>query len=56
MLVGHTPHLARLASLLLTGDPEGDFIDFSMGGVACLRREGDRWRLRWLITPEAAQE
>lgn len=53
MLVGHLPHLARLAALLLTGDQEKSVIDFQMGGVVCLRRrEGGPWAVAWMLLPE----
>jgi phosphohistidine phosphatase len=53
MLVGHLPHLGRLASLLLCGSPDARAMDFRMGGVACLRRyEDGTWRLQWMVVPE----
>ena len=54
MLVGHLPHLARLASLLLAGDPAAVPIRFAPGAVACLTREDDGWALEWLVTPALA--
>jgi phosphohistidine phosphatase len=51
MLVGHLPHLERLSSLLLTGDPEGAIISFRMGAIVCLEKE-DKWRIKWILTPE----
>lgn len=51
MLVGHLPHLERLASLLLCGDPETDMVRFFNGGIVCLEG-GDRgWTVRWAIPP-----
>jgi phosphohistidine phosphatase len=38
MLVGHLPHVAGLASLLLTGDPERSVIEFRPGGLVALDR------------------
>lgn len=55
MLVGHLPHLSRLASLLLTGDGEPEIIAFRSAGVVCLSRENGAWRLRWCLTPELAE-
>jgi len=53
MLVGHLPHLSRLASLLLAGDETKDVIAFSMGGIVCLERDQQRrWTIRWMITPD----
>jgi phosphohistidine phosphatase len=53
MLVGHLPHLPRLASLLLTGDTEVEPVYFRNGGIICLNRHPDnRWTVDWIITPE----
>ena len=53
MLVGHLPHLAKLAALLLTGDQEKSVINFKMGGVVCLRRtEVGHWAVEWMLVPE----
>ena len=53
LLVGHLPHLARLAALLLTGDPEKNIINFRMGGAVRLKRmEGGQWVVDWMIIPE----
>jgi len=38
MLVGHLPHLSKLASLLLTGKEDAEPVAFRMGGVVCLER------------------
>jgi phosphohistidine phosphatase len=54
MLVGHLPHLNRLASLLLTGDQEADAVSFTMGAVVCLEKD-EKWRVRWILTPELAK-
>jgi phosphohistidine phosphatase len=53
VLVGHLPHLARLAAALLCGDPKKGVINFKMGGMVCLKREeaGD-WGVEWMIIPE----
>ncbi|OPY76251.1 MAG: Histidine phosphatase superfamily (branch 1) [Syntrophorhabdus sp. PtaU1.Bin153] len=50
-LVGHLPHLAKLASLILAGDREGVHVSFRMGGVVCLARQGSVWSLEWMIIP-----
>jgi phosphohistidine phosphatase len=51
MLVGHMPHLSKLASLLITGNPDQDTIQFHMGGVVCLEKDV-KWRVKWAVTPE----
>jgi len=52
MIVGHLPHLARLASLLLTGDSERPTVEFSTATIACLSRNGAAWKFSWIIGPE----
>ncbi len=52
VLVGHFPHLIRLASLLITGHAEPHVIALEKAGVACLVRDDNRaWSLRWLVQP-----
>ncbi|GBD31840.1 Phosphohistidine phosphatase SixA [bacterium HR33] len=54
ILVGHLPHLSRLVSLLLVGDPGREIVAFRMGALVSLARESESgWRLRWIIPPEA---
>lgn len=43
MLVGHLPFLARLAGLLVAGDPDAEVAMFENAGVVRLRRTGKRW-------------
>ena len=53
MLVGHLPHLSKLASLLLCQDDTKTVVAFQMGGLVCLGRdEAGDWALRWMVTPE----
>lgn len=53
MMVGHLPHLGRLAALLLSGDKERSVINFQMGGVVRLRRmEAGQWAVDWMVVPE----
>jgi phosphohistidine phosphatase len=54
MLVGHLPHLSRLASLLLVGDPGREIIRFRNGAIVCLVQAEGRWLLQWVLTPELA--
>lgn len=55
LLVGHMPHLSRLASLLLCGDPEASLVEFANGGVVCLHYDDGHWALRWSIPPSLVQ-
>jgi len=53
LLVGHLPHLARLAALLLCGSEDREVIMFQNGGIVCLQRpERGGWSVRWMLTPE----
>ena len=53
MLVGHLPHLARLASLLLCGDRDKRIVDFRMAAIVCLKRFDDgHWSVEWMAGPE----
>lgn len=56
MLVGHLPHLSRLASSLLVGDAGREIVRFRMGAVLCLARSESGWLLQWVLTPELAME
>jgi phosphohistidine phosphatase len=53
MLVGHLPHMSRLASSLITGDPDRAAFDFGPATVLCLRRHDDgRWAVQWMLGPD----
>jgi phosphohistidine phosphatase len=53
LIVGHLPHLERLASLLLTGNPDQRPIQFRNAGAVCLEKERNgRWNVVWAIVPE----
>ena len=53
MLVGHLPHLGRVAALLLTGDQERNVINFHMGGVLRLGRvTAGKWAVDWMVVPK----
>lgn len=51
MVVGHLPHLSRLISQLILGDPERELITFSAGAIAALEQAEGRWRIQWILTP-----
>ena len=53
MLVGHLPHLGRLAALLVTGDEERSVVEFPPAAVVCLTRTDGGWVLAWSLTPDA---
>ncbi len=53
MLVGHLPHLSKLAGLLICGDANVEPIQFKNAGIVCLEKdENGNWSLRWMLTPE----
>jgi phosphohistidine phosphatase len=51
VIVGHLPHLGRLASYLLTGDRDSMPISFQNAGIVCLRGTHGRWETEWIVTP-----
>ena len=53
MLVGHRPHLARLAGRLLCGDADREAVNIQNGGIVCLERSDQgTWSVRWALTPQ----
>lgn len=53
MVVGHLPHLSKLAGLLLTGDAGIEPVRFRTAGIVCLERDEEgRWSLLWALRPE----
>lgn len=55
MLVGHLPHLSRLASLLVVSDPEKEIIKFRPGGIVGLSKN-EKWIISWILTPEIVKK
>lgn len=56
-LVGHLPHLGKLASLLLCSGEDKSPVDFKMGGIVCFKRvDDDHWVLQWMVVPEIISE
>jgi phosphohistidine phosphatase SixA len=61
MLVGHLPHLDRLASRLVSGDAGREVFSFPECGVLCLYRRpasesaegGVVWTVNWMLDPVA---
>ncbi len=52
MLVGHLPHMNRLASLLMNRlDTESEMINFAPAMMVCCTREDSIWKLTWSLTP-----
>lgn len=55
LLVGHLPHLTRLAGLLLTGDAERTPVRFVNAGVLKLGSTQDGWAVEWYVSPACVQ-
>jgi phosphohistidine phosphatase len=56
MLVGHLPHLGRLLSSLVIGNPGRELIRYPTGAVVALdQADAGGWRIKWLLTPELAR-
>ena len=51
MIVGHLPFLAKLCSLLITGNAERYIVEFKYSGVLCLDSEGG-WKIYWYLPPD----
>ncbi|MGH7545798.1 MAG: phosphohistidine phosphatase SixA, partial [Gemmatimonadota bacterium] len=60
VLVGHMPHLSRLASRLVAGAAALEAFAFPPAGVLCLERASEsgrdpkgpgRWRVAWMLVP-----
>jgi len=51
MLVGHLPFMARLAGLLVDGDPDSLLVDFQPATVVMLESKDGVWMLRGTFTP-----
>ncbi len=54
MLVGHLPHLGRLASALVLGSAMGEIVRFQPGTTVRLAKTGEAWVVEWVLTPEVA--
>jgi len=52
MLVGHLPHMGRLAGLLINGDADRDAVGFAPATVVCISRESSLWQLVWVLGPD----
>jgi phosphohistidine phosphatase len=52
MIVGHLPHLGRLASLLILSTADQEVIKFTTGGVVCLSHKDNSWLVEWALIPK----
>ncbi len=52
MLVGHLPHLSKLAAKLICGDKTKNAVVFQNAGIVCLTRDDSGgWSVYWMVTP-----
>jgi len=56
MIIGHLPHLSKLASLLIIGNPNAQLIKFRYSGVVKLGLSNGQWVIEWYITPELIRQ
>jgi len=52
MLVGHLPHMSRLAALLINGDTDREAVEFSPATLACMAHEKATWQVAWVLSPD----
>ncbi len=53
LIIGHLPHLGKLASILITGTESVPVVSFQQGGVVCLEKGGEaQWSVVWMLVPE----
>ena len=53
LIVGHLPHLGKLASLLITGSESVPVVSFQQGGMVCLEKDAEGlWSVVWMLVPE----
>jgi len=52
MVVGHLPHLSRLLSLIVMGNPEMEVVRFRKGGIVSLAKSDMKWSVAWILTPD----
>lgn len=46
------PHLSRLLSFLVTGNPETEIIRFRNAGIVCLTQKEGKWAIDWVMQPD----
>jgi len=52
LYVGHLPHLQKVVSILVTGEPDPNVIRFRNTGVVCLDTGERNYEVNWYIIPE----
>ena len=54
IVVGHLPHLNRLAAMLLNGNSSAQMLDLPTACVVCLSRRKKEWKVNWTMDPAGA--
>ena len=49
LLVGHLPHMGRLAGLLINGNADRNAVEFTPATVVCVARQDSLWQLTWVL-------
>lgn len=49
MLVGHLPHIGRLAGLLIAGDAERTVAEFAPATMICVEQDRRGWHILWKL-------
>lgn len=52
LYVGHLPHLQKVVSALVAGDPDAGIVRFRNAGVVCLESGGDHYEVAWYVVPQ----
>ena len=52
LLVGHLPHMNRLAALLASGDPDRELVKFAPAMMVCFSYEKSQWTIAWVLAPQ----
>lgn len=53
MLVGHLPHMNRLAASLIDSHTDRHIVEFSPATMVCCSRNGSDWKIAWIIGPQS---
>jgi len=57
LVASHLPFMARLVSLLITGNPEHGAVAYKPGSIVCLQLQDEgKWILEWMIRPELLRD
>ncbi|MEX0804668.1 MAG: phosphohistidine phosphatase SixA [Candidatus Binatia bacterium] len=51
MLIGHLPHMSRLAACLSFGVPDRTGVEFAPATIVCFSHENKLWKMLWQLTP-----